>query len=443
MLFSSPRHPAGHFRKNSTMTNETTAQTPNQNDSASSNRRLKQVAAGGAVAVGIFVAALTFVSTRDDNTESAEAPAATETEQPEASVAPVAPTESLGGEPASDQIIGSSNNDELLREIEDEGFPDEDAEDFFDLDEFTGLNESSDPDDAIDFLDDDPFATYNQAILDSVCLTKEHADTESYAVVDGKISNVEDGSMYLEGPTFNGGVGIEIPVTAGVFNARLPVTVYGDHEITRFELTTGGPGGPPVDLMPSMLAGPGTVLPIGPGDGPIFDQECIEFTPAELAGIDEVFEEEANGVDTGAPVADGDVAPDANDAMFEQQRLTEEAARTVTEFMNGFVEDHRSGDAANLQETLHPAIRLAYGDDVCSEYIDRTAGSISGVTIVAVGVPQSLDMNTPSGPINFPQAIPFTVEFEVTDGSTFVNDGHLPLHDGGAHWLTTCGVEAP
>lgn len=416
------------------MTNQTTSQTPNQNDSASSNRRLKQVAAGGAVAAGVFVAALTFVSTRDDNTETVAAPAATETEQPEASATPVAPTELLAGEPASDQITGSNGNDELLDDTNVGAALNDYLDNLTDITDVVGYDD-------INFFPE-LAETYTLAALEFACFTTEHAELDSYAVVDGKINNVEDGSMYLEGPTFNGGVGIEIPVTAGVFNARLPVTVYGDHEITLFELTTGGPDGP-VDLLPSMLAGPGTVLPIGPGEGPIFDQECIEFTPEELAGFDEVLEEETNGVDTDEPATNGDAEPDANDAMFEQQRLTEEAARIVNEFMNGFVDDHRSGDAANLQDTLHPAIRLAYGDDLCSEYINRTAGSISGATIIDVVAPQSLDMNTPSGPINFPEAIPFTVEFEVTDGSTFVNDAHLPMHDGEAHWLTTCGVEAP
>jgi len=80
---------------------------------------------------------------------------------------------------------------------------------------------------------------------------------------------------------------------------------------------------------------------------------------------------------------------------------------------------------------------------VCTRYVERTTGSIAGATVVEVGQIGPLEMNTPAGPIGFPESIPFTVEFTLTDGSSMTNEAHLPLHDGAVHWLTTCGVDTP
>ena len=318
--------------------------------------------------------------------------------------------ESLTGEPGSDVLSGASSDD-LLDDEELQAIIDADA-----------LGDDYDGVAGAIIFDDDEAPTGQERFdetagdperpvlpgLQSLCSSVVHGDASSDVWLNGKVSNLQDGWIFAEGPTFNGGEPVEIPISDGSFDASLPIVQYGDHALTLFEL--GWPDAPsPQNLLPTLAEGPGVIFPVGSAEGPIFDEECIEF---------------------------GQEAPDRIEPSIDAERVT-------NEFIFGFVGDHITGDVAHLQHTLDPAIRLAYGDDVCTEYIARTAGSLTGATVIAVGTAQPLDMNTPSGPINFPEAIPFTVEFEVADGSTFVNDGHLPIRDGAPHWLTTCGVEAP
>lgn len=279
--------------------------------------------------------------------------------------------------------------------------------------------------------------------LRNLCVTVVHGDAESGIWVSGEAYGLTGGTIHVEGPTIGGGDTIEIPVSDGVFNGELPIAQYADHPLTRFDIGSDTLG-EPVDFLPDLINVERDVFPVGPDEGPIFDEECIEFPRTDLGAADDLFTAESAPVDAPADeVAVDATNEDLDPQMNEQARITEQADRQVNQFLAGFVEAHRTGDEAQLQATLHPSVRLAFGDDVCSEYIARTTGSLTGATLIEVGMPQSLDMNTPSGQINFPEAIPFTVEFEVSDGSSFVNDAHLPIHDGEAHWLTTCGVEAP
>ena len=323
--------------------------------------------------------------------------------------------ESLTGEPGSDVLSGASSDD-LLDDEELQAIIDADAlgDDYDGVAGAIIFDDDEEPtgQEWFDEMAGDPERPVVPG-LQSLCSSVVHGDASSDVWLNGKVSNLQDGWIFAEGPTFNGGEPVEIPISDGSFDASLPIMHYGDHELTRFEL--GWADAPsPQNLLPTLAEGPGVIFPVGSAEGSIFDEECIEF---------------------------GQEALESNHEMFESEMP--DAERVTNEFILGFVGDHITGDVAHLQQTLDPAIRLAYGDDVCTEYIARTAGSLTGATVIAVGTAQPLDMNTPSGPINFPEAIPFTVEFEVADGSTFVNDGHLPIRDGAPHWLTTCGVEAP
>ncbi len=347
------------------------------------------------------------------------------------------------GETGDDVLPGESRNDLLRDELVSDhllaGEPGSD--DLFGRSNDALATDESNTQVYVFVSEDDVFPSSNALVsmpgLLSLCPSVAHGESSSHIWLEGEVAGVGNGWLLAEGPTINGGQFVEMPVTDGKFAGPLPVTFYAGHEITRLEF-----GAPdivePLDLWPTLADGPGAVFPVGPDEGPIFEQECFEFAPNEVTATTEIVDDPA--------VTDAlidDPVTDLDEAMFEQQRLTEEADRMLNDFVQGFVEDHRTGNAEGLQTTLHPSIRLAYGDDVCSGYIDRTTGSITAATIINVGPPQPLDMNTPSGQINFPEAIPFTVEFEVIDGSTFVNDAHLPIHDGEAQWLTSCGVEAP
>lgn len=350
----------------------------------------------------------------------------------------------LIGQPGDDALLGTPGNDELV------GTPDGDISGSAD-DVLVAAGHGGDPVPevvpSVGDSDSDSDAAPPMPGLRTLCPSVLHGETSSDLWFQGTVDQLQDGWIVAGGPSINGGASMEIPVTDGAFNFPGLITAYADHELTRFEL--GWPDATaPIDLLPVLAAGPGTIFPVGPDEGSIFEKACFEFSPESPNLVDESVETRVDQTDTDATststsTSAGEAATDLDEAMFEQQRLAEEADRIVNTFLASFVDDHRNGDVERLQATLHPSVRLAYGDDVCSDYIDRTAGSLTSAKVLGVGVPQPLDMNTPSGQISFPEAIPFTVEFEVVDGSTFINDAHLPIHDGEAQWLTTCGVEAP
>lgn len=252
--------------------------------------------------------------------------------------------------------------------------------------------------------------------LRQVCAEVRHAEVPDQNAasgiwVRGEVYGLEGGWIWVEGPTINNGDPIQVPIELGAFEAPLGINSYGDHEITRFDLGSDDLADA-IDLLPTLDQGPGSVFPVDSEEGPVFDDECFDFDPQ---------------VETAA--AEASIDPQAA------------AEVTVDEFLIGFVGDHVAGDVDHLLATLHPAVPLAFGETVCSEYVARTAGSITGADTVSVGLPVSLDLETPNGVITFPEAIPFTVEFTLTDGSTVMNDANLALHDGTGHWLTRCGVD--
>lgn len=256
-----------------------------------------------------------------------------------------------------------------------------------------------------DDLVDEPVVDVDpvQPGLGRICPSVVHGDTSSGIWVRGEVYGLDGGWIWVEGPTINGGDPVRLPVSGGLFDGPLPITEHGNHLIERFELGSEQLDAP-IDLVPVLEQGPGVDFPVGPAEGPLFDTECFEIEPS------------------GAPV---------------------QTPATVQAFLDDFVGAHRRNDVERLQSTLHPSIRLAYGDDVCTDYIQRTAGSIIAAQLLEASPLQALEMETPTGPLTFPEAIAFTVEFTLADGSTVVNDAHLPLHDGEVFWLTTCGVEMP
>ncbi len=234
--------------------------------------------------------------------------------------------------------------------------------------------------------------------------------------VRGEVYGLDGGWIWVEGPTINNGDPLQVPIEHGAFEAPFGINSYGDHEITRFDLGSDDMEDP-IDLLSTLDQGPGAVFPVDSDEGPVFDDECFDFDPQ---------------------VETDDATDDATEVAIDPQAAAEAA---VDEFLIGFVDDHTTGDVDRLLATLHPAVPLAFGESVCSEYVSRTAGSIAGADTVSVGLPVVLDLDTPNGVITFPEAIPFTVEFTLIDGSTVTNDANLALHDGTAHWLTRCGVD--
>ncbi|MFK8022474.1 MAG: carboxypeptidase-like regulatory domain-containing protein [Ilumatobacter sp.] len=303
-------------------------------------------------------------------------------------------------------------------------------------------------DELIGELDDDAAGSLDDSMLDDIedvaipapglqqiCANVQHQpvveqNAASGIWVRGEVYGLDGGWIWVEGPTINGGEPLQIPLTNGAFDAPLGINQFGDHELDRFELSSDDPTIDPVDLLPTLEMGPGNTFPVGPDEGSVFDTECFEFEPP--------VDTDSNQAD---PFEDTNTEDTSTEDANAQEVSIEEATTTVDAFLDGFVEAHRNTDSSSLYGTLHPSVPLAFGEDVCAEYVTRTTGSIADASTTSVGLPAVLEMNTPGGTITFPEAIPFTVDFTLVDGSTITNDAHLAFHDGEPAWLTMCGVE--
>lgn len=319
------------------------------------------------------------------------------------------PPNAAGDEEAS-LVVDESSDEILVGDSVDEATVDEATADETTADETTA-DTGDDTDSATDEVAAGPPG------LRQVCVDVRHAEVaEQNAAsgiwVRGEVYGLDGGWIWVEGPTINGGEPVQVPVEDGAFETPLGINSYGEHELTRFDLGSDDIEDS-IDLLPTLDEGPGVVFPVDSDEGPVFDDECFDFEP---------------------PVE----TDDATEVAIDPQAAAEAA---VDEFLIGFVDDHTTGNVDDLLATLHPSVPLAFGESVCSEYVARTAGSITGAETLSVGVPGPLDLDTPNGAITFPEAIPFTVEFTLTDGSTVTNDANLALHDGSAHWLTRCGVD--
>lgn len=258
--------------------------------------------------------------------------------------------------------------------------------------------------------------------LGRICVNVNHTEvvdqnSPSAILIRGEIFHIESGTVVVESPTVNGGAPVEIPVSNGQFDGPLGINQFGDHELTRFELNRNDPNAGPVDFLPTLLGGPGTIFTVTANEGPAFESECFNFEaptndPAEGATAEE---------------------------LEEQIQAANEA--TVGEFVSTFVQHHVDGDVQALLDTLHPAVPLVFGDESCDEYVARTTGSITGAKILEVWPMTQIELDSADGPVVFTDAIPFTVEFDLPDGGSTVNEANLVLHEDVPHWLTRCGFE--
>ncbi len=239
--------------------------------------------------------------------------------------------------------------------------------------------------------------------------------------VRGSVFGFSGGWVWVEGPTINGGTPVQLPVDDGVFEGPLGISSYGDHAIERFELQDAE-GGRTVDLLPALEAGPGSVFPVDANEGPALDQECFDIDPLEAA----------------EPTTESASEPTSEPVIEEGARVLSEAM--IDSFFERFIAAHENRDADHLIETLHPAIPEAFGAQVCSDYVRNTTGSLAGFEILSIGQPGTVELDTPSGTIVIEDTHAFSIEFTLTDGSTFQNDANLGLVDGEPHWLTRCGV---
>lgn len=161
-----------------------------------------------------------------------------------------------------------------------------------------------------------------------------------------------------------------------------------------------------------------------------------EAYPVETAPAVEVSPVEAIPVVDAAPAVTDDATSDTAPVTTPEER----DRATVQAFLDGFVAAHQRGDVKELFATLHPSIKLAFGEDTCMSYIEDTVGSVTAAQLIDVGRPRPHEMNSPHGPMSFEEVIPFTVDFLTADGAVVTNSANLPLHDDVVHWLTTCGV---
>lgn len=318
-------------------------------------------------------------------------------------------------DPADDDIlIGEPVNDEL----DDAGSDQDDNQ------------ATPDEDDDVLIDDQNDEVASVQPGLGQFCVNVVHQavaeqDALSGIWVRGQVYGLDSGWIFVEGPTINNGAPLQIEIEDSRFDTPLGINQFGDHQLDQFELQSNDPTIAPVDLLPTLNEGPGAIFPVDSNEGPVFDNECFDFDAPEV------------GDPNGSQPAD---VPQPTDEEQAEQTLADATAEVDT-FLAGFVANHVAGNSSGLLDTLHPAIPLAFGDDTCTEYVTRTTGSITGANVLTVDQPTTIEMDTPNGAISFPEAIPFTVEFTLGDGTTVVNDANLADFEGESQWLTRCGFD--
>ncbi len=318
---------------------------------------------------------------------------------------------------SDDDLLIGTGDDAPADDDESAGDDDVDRDDGDDDDD--GGDDVSTDDEPIDDSVDPPTAPG----LAQLCVNVRHQpvdeqETASGIWVRGEVYGLDGGWIWVEGPTINNGEALQIPVQGGAFDAPMGINSYGTHELERVELQSSDPGAASIDLLPTLLEGPGTSFEVDADEGPVFESECFDFEPPAASGA--------------APFD-----PDELDEQQAQDLIDNEAA--VAEFFDQFVSDHVEGDAEHLLATLHPAVPVAFGESVCTDYVESTTGSIIGAEVLSVGEVSELELDTPNGPITFPEAIPFSIEFTLADDTNVLNDGNLVLDDGEPNWLTRCG----
>ncbi len=246
-----------------------------------------------------------------------------------------------------------------------------------------------------------------------VCLNTVHQPADgqqsrSRVDTNGEILGAPDGSIVIvEGPTFNMGQPIEIPIVDDAFTGQLGINEIGAHPFDRFEVVYPD-ARPPVDLIEATrgwgftLDDPGAV--VGPGEGPVFDDECVDLHSYRLP----------------EPMADG------------------EMRARVSQILSRFVDGHRNGDVPALAQTLSPAVPAHFGDAVCLDYLARTVGSVVDVDLVSIDARGAFVLDTVSGPVEFDDVVTATVDLTTTAGRQ-TQQINLPVNpDDSLSWLTHC-----
>ncbi|MEO1055862.1 MAG: hypothetical protein AAFY28_03015, partial [Actinomycetota bacterium] len=184
---------------------------------------------------------------------------------------------------AGDDILGEAPDDVLAEERRDtiDPFP---GDDIIDAPGNDGegddliIDDPDHPEDLDPVLIEEPAG---RVCLNTVHLPADGQQSLSRVEPSGEILGAPDGSIVVvEGPTFNQGQPIEIPIIDDAFAGQLGINQQGHHPFDRFEVVFPD-GTPPVDLIEATSGGgftlddPGPL--VGPGEGPLFDNECVDL----------------------------------------------------------------------------------------------------------------------------------------------------------------------
>ena len=134
------------------------------------------------------------------------------------------------------------------------------------------------------------------------------------------------------------------------------------------------------------------------------------------------------------------IATDQGDAAAPAPAEIVEHRAAAERFVMSFDLAHQSGDVGYLLATLHPKVSAGFGVEQCSEYVRQTLGSIRDMRVLLIAEPTTYELQGPTGPLTFNDALPVYGEWEITaTGERHSFEFHLAPTDSGYAWLTTCG----
>lgn len=290
--------------------------------------------------------------------------------------------DTIDGLPGDDVIDGSSSDDDDII-----------------------IDDPDHPEDLDPVLIEEPAG---RVCLNTVHLPADGQQSLSRVEPSGEILGAPDGSIVVvEGPTFNLGQPVEIPILDDGFAGQLGISQQGHHPFERFEVVYPD-GRPPVDLIEATRSGgftlddPGPL--VGPGEGPLFDNECV----------------------------------DLHSYRYVESLSDEELRAEVSALLSQFVESHRNGDVSALAQSLAPAVPGHFGEAVCLDYLARTVGTVVDIDLVSIDSRGTFVLETTSGPIGFDDVVTATVDLTTTAGRQ-TQQINLPVNaDDSLSWLTQC-----
>jgi hypothetical protein len=120
------------------------------------------------------------------------------------------------------------------------------------------------------------------------------------------------------------------------------------------------------------------------------------------------------------------------------QTTVADPAGLINDFVGRFVQALDEDDTGFLLQTLHPKLLEAYGQDLCSAWIEREIVTLEGYELTGDPVgPTTRRSETPSGTVEISGTYEAPVSFTF-GGRQFDSKAGFALAGGSVYWLGVC-----